>query len=133
VRIRHLAVLAVSAALLAACGSSGSSKHTIAGVSANDKGSKDVTGMTTFEIEADSFYFNPTVLKGSPGQHITLTIKNEASGTEHNFTVESQHVDKDLEAGKQQTVSVTFPASGTISFFCEYHKHSGMAGGLQVT
>ncbi|MFL6237866.1 MAG: cupredoxin domain-containing protein [Actinomycetes bacterium] len=123
---------------LAACGSSGgpskssgTQKQSIAGVSANVHGTHDVTGMSAFEIEADNFYFEPSVLKGTPGQHLTITIKN-TSGTNHNFTVASQHVNKDLDGGKTETVSVTFPASGTISFFCEYHKASGMAGGLQA-
>ena len=75
-------------------------------------------------------HFEPTVIKGKPGQRLTLTIKNSSS-TEHNFTVKSQHVDKDLEGGKTETVTVTLPSSGTISFFCEYHRTSGMAGGLQ--
>ncbi len=137
--IRYPAIAGL-AVVLAACGSSGgkssgggaedSTKQTVAGVSTNFHGTKDVTGMSSLQIEADNFYFEPTVLKGTPGQKITLTIKNESS-TEHNFSIEAQHVDKDIEDGKSQTVSVTLPASGTISFFCEYHHGQGMAGGLQ--
>jgi plastocyanin len=134
VRIRYPA-LAVLALALAACGSSGgsggSAKQPVAGASVNFHGTKDVTGMTSLEIEADNFYFEPTVLKGTPGQHLTLTIKNSTNDTEHNFTVESQHVDKDIEDGKSQTVAITFPASGTVRFFCEYHHGSGMGGGIQ--
>jgi plastocyanin len=130
VRIRYPA-LAAAAVLLAACGgSSGSSKQDIAGVSTTFKGDKDVTGMSSVEIEADNFYFKPTVLKGTAGQKLTITIKND-TGTEHNFSQEAQHVNKDVEGGQSQTVQVTLPASGTISFFCEYHHGQGMAGGLQ--
>ena len=139
IRSPALVVLAVT---LAACGSSGgkssgsgagsedSGKQTVAGTSVNFHGTKDVTGMSSLEIEADNFYFEPTVIKGKPGQRLTLTIKNSSS-TEHNFTVKSQHVNKDLNGGKTETVTVTLPSSGTISFFCEYHRTSGMAGGLQ--
>jgi plastocyanin len=144
-------------ALAAACGSSGGSsgaattpqagssptstaspseltsgKHDVAGLPANLHGMKDVTGMTSVEIEADDFYFQPTILKGSPGQHLMITIKNTAS-TEHNFTIKSEHINKDLSEGKSETVSVTFPSSGTLSFFCEYHKSLAMAGGLQAS
>ena len=145
-RIRYpaLTVLALAIATsVAACGSSGGSggsgssggsegsgKQTVAGAKVNFHGSKDVKGMSSLEIEADNFYFEPTVLTGTPGQHLTLTIKNSTS-TEHNFTVESQHVDKDIEDSQSQTVAVTFPPSGTLSFFCEYHHGSGMGGGLQ--
>jgi plastocyanin len=145
VRIRYpaLAVLALATATsVAACGSSGgtssgdgsgsgdSGKQTVAGASVNFHGMKDVTGMSSVDIEADNFYFEPTVLKGTPGQHLTLTIKN-STDTEHNFTVESQHVDKDIEDGKTVTLSVTLPSTGTIRFFCKYHHGSGMGGGLQ--
>jgi hypothetical protein len=51
-------------------------------------GTKTVSG-STFELEADNegseFYFDPTVLKGSPGAKVTLTVKSEGS-TLHNFT-----------------------------------------------
>lgn len=126
---------------LSACGSSGGSssggagsnsgKQTIAGVPANGKGTKDVTGMPGVQIEADNFYFEPSIVKGSPGQRLTVTVKN-VSSTEHTFTVTSPNVNKELGAGKSATVSLTLPASGTISFFCEYHKALGMAGGLQA-
>jgi plastocyanin len=120
-----------AAVLLAACGGSSGPKTTIAGLSANDHGTKDVTGMTTLEVEADNFYFEPTVLKGTPGQHLTLTIKN-GTGTQHNFTMSAQSISKDVDAKKTETVSVTFPSTGTLSFFCVYHKNKGMAGGLQT-
>lgn len=119
-----------AAILLAACGGSSGPKTTIAGLSANDHGTKDVTGMTSLQIDARNFYFAPTVLKGTPGQHLTLTINN-GTGTVHNFTISSQNVSKDVDANKTETVSVTFPSTGTLSFFCVYHKNKGMAGGLQ--
>ena len=126
-RLRYLAVLAI---LVAAC-NGGGPKTKIAGMSANDHGTMDVTGMTSLEIEAHSYYFEPTVLKGTPGQHVTLSIKNATSGTQHNFTVKSQHVNQDMDPTKTYTVKVTLPPSGAISFFCEYHHQKGMAGGLQ--
>jgi plastocyanin len=105
----------------------GGGKTTVAGVSANNHGSESVSGSA--EVELDDYYFKPTVLKGKPGSSVTLELKNEGS-VEHNFTVDSQGIDKDLEPGKSATVSVTIPKSGVMSFYCKYHKSMGMAGAL---
>jgi plastocyanin len=125
------ALLAALALVLVACGSGGN-KTDIAGVKANDHGTKDVSGLTHLELELDNYYFNPSVLTGKPGQKLTLELKNESSA-DHNFSQGAQNINKDVNAGKTETVTVTFPASGVISFFCEYHKDKGMAGGLQST
>jgi plastocyanin len=126
------ALFAVLVLMLVACGG-GAAKTDIAGVKANDHGTKDVSGMTVLSLEMDNYYFNPSVLKGTPGQKLTLQLKNETSN-DHNFTQQAQGINKDVTAGKTtETVQVTFPASGVISFFCEYHKNKGMAGGLQAS
>jgi plastocyanin len=143
-RRRISSALAVAAALvlltlqLAACGGSKKSekgesegkKATIAGLSANDHGSKLVSG--TAEVELDDFYFDPTVLKGKPGSKVTLTLKNDGK-VKHNFDLDAQKIDQDIDPGKTATVTVTFPQSGQVSFFCKYHKSMGMAGALQAS
>jgi len=133
------AFLAVAFLVLLAAGCGGSSsgssssesggggKKTIAGVPANDHGSKNVSGEA--EVELDDFYFEPTVLRGKPGSQVTLELRNEGS-TEHNLTIDSQSIDKDVEAGEDAKVTVTFPKSGQLSFYCKYHKNMGMAGAL---
>jgi plastocyanin len=108
-------------------GGGGGGKTTIAGVPANNHGTKSVSGEA--EVELDDYYFEPTVLKGKPGSSVTLELKNEGS-VEHNFTIASQGIDKDLEAGEDAKVSVTIPKSGVVSFYCKYHKSMGMAGAL---
>jgi plastocyanin len=141
--MRGVVVIAVPVTLvaLAAAGCGGSSKSgsgstsksggggqkTIAGVEANDHGSKNVSGEA--EVELDDFYFEPTVLRGKPGSQVTIELKNEGS-TEHNFTIDAQKIDKDVEAGEDAKVTVTFPKSGVLSFYCKYHKSMGMAGAL---
>jgi plastocyanin len=107
--------------------SGGGGKKTIAGVPANDHGKKNVSGEA--EVELDDFYFEPTVLTGKPGSQVTLELRNESS-TEHNFSIDSQSIDKDVEAGEDAKVTVTFPKSGELSFYCKYHKGMGMAGAL---
>jgi plastocyanin len=108
------------------------STKTIAGQQVNFKESADVGTESSIEVEADNFYFSPTVLTGKPGQTITLELKNEGS-SEHNFTLESQHIDQDLETGESAKVKVSFPQSGTLLFHCKYHESIGMRGALQAT
>jgi plastocyanin len=137
---RALVVAAVATVLLligAGCGGSKKSekggksegaKTTIAGVSANDHGSKQVSGET--EVELDDYYFEPTVLKGKPGTKVSLELKNEGK-EEHNFSLDAQSIDQDVDAGESAKVTVTIPQSGELSFYCKYHKSMGMAGALE--
>ena len=137
---------AAAAALitLAACSSSsssasgatsGSNKITIGSDQANDHGTEDATGKTTFEIGADNdssgYYFNPTILQGSAGQSITLEIKNNGSVL-HNFSITSMNVNINIQPGASQEVKVTFPQTGTVEYFCSIHHGLGMAGELSV-
>ena len=144
-RARGLILALLVAALvpvLAGCGSSSSSsgnttteksseggQKSIAGVMANDHGTKTVESGGKTEVEMDDFYFEPTVLQGKPGQKVTLELKNEGN-TEHSFTIDSQNVDQELGPGEEAEVDVTIPKSGVVSFYCKFHKSSGMAGAL---
>ncbi|MDQ3874594.1 MAG: cupredoxin domain-containing protein [Actinomycetota bacterium] len=131
-----LLAVALLASLAAGCGGGDGEAEggqtTIAGVVASDHGAKDVAGQEEVELELDDNYFEPTVLKGSPGERLTITLANEGEA-EHNFTIETEKVDIDVEPGEEKTVSVTFPKSGTIAFYCEYHKSLDMAGGLEAS
>ncbi len=115
--------------------SSGSNKITIGSDQANDHGTQDATGKTTFEIGANNdssgYYFNPTILQGSAGQSITLNIKNDGS-VPHNFSITSMNVNVTLQPGASQEVKVTFPQTGTVEYFCSFHHALGMAGELSV-
>ena len=116
-----------------ACGGDeGGGSITVSGEKANDHGSQDVSGETEVDLELDNFYFAPTVLTGSAGETLTLHLENEG-GAEHNFSLTDQGIDQDVEPGEKAEVSVTFPDSGTLVFFCEYHQNMGMRGALQVS
>ena len=128
-------MLIVAFGLVAAsCSKSGT--ITIAGEKANDHGTKTVSGsMFTLELDNDGgkYYFNPTVLQGKAGQKVTLLLKN-VGDTKHNFTIESQHINTDVNTpGQTATVTVTFPSSGVVEFHCEYHHSLGMVGELKAS
>jgi plastocyanin len=107
---------------------------------ANDHGSKSVSGATSVEVELNDegsdFYFEPTVLTGTPGQHLTIELSNHSTnGTLHNFSLPDQTIDQDVpppQGGSPVSVTVTFPQSGFLEFFCKYHRTRGMAGELTV-
>jgi plastocyanin len=105
---------------------------TINGEKANDHGTKDLSGMTEADVEMDDeFYFEPTVLKGTPGQMLSIKLENDGK-LPHNFTLEAQSINQDVQPGQDATVSVKFPQSGILEFFCRFHRSSGMVGELTV-
>jgi plastocyanin len=104
---------------------------TLDGQAANDHGSTDASGGGEFDVEVDSFYFSPTVFTGHPGDELTLSLGNESS-TLHNFSLPDQNLDQDIPSDGAVTVKVSFPASGTLVFFCKYHQSQGMVGAFEV-
>ena len=137
-RIPMLAAALVLILALAACGGSSKSKEseqatttTIGGQAVESHGTKDVSGETgKVEIEMYDYYFEPTVLKGTPGQKVTLELKNTGNNA-HTFTVSEQSVDQEVQPGDEAEADVTFPQSGELTFVCKFHQSSGMVGALE--
>ena len=148
--IKLTALLAVAALGLAACGSSsnsstsssttpttaaasssssgggyGGSKTTTASNSSDDKSASN-------EVEMYDDYFKPKSITGKPGQTVKVELKNEGQN-EHNFKIDGQKADADVSTGKTATVSVVIPKSGSVQFYCEYHKGLGMVGAVKAT
>ena len=143
--LRRLPILAAAVFLLvgaAACGGGGyggSDKSeeggttTIGGVQAESHGTKDVSGETgKVEIEMYDNYFEPTILKGKPGQKVTLELKNEGKAA-HTLTISEQSIDQEVQPGDEAEVDVTFPRSGELTFVCKFHQSSGMVGALEAS
>jgi len=147
-----LATTAVTAGLVlavTACSSSGSSSSStttkaktqtaaapvqLPGTT-NNKGTKDLSAKgasTSIELEQDDYYFNPTFMKVAPGQKITLELHNEGKAT-HTFTSTQLGVDKEVPPDGKATVTVTMPMSGNVTFFCRFHRSSGMQGAFVVS
>lgn len=138
-------VVAIAALFLlfaaAACGGGSSSSSgdegeettstTIMGTQVESHGTKDVSSESgKVEIELYDNYFEPTVLKGKPGQMVELELKNEGSAT-HSFVLAEQSVDKVIQPGDETETDVKFPASGEVKFVCKFHEGEGMIGALQ--
>jgi plastocyanin len=137
---RVVVVLASVTLLAAACSkgdgsSSGESneggKIKIGSDRANDHGTKSVAGKSELEVEQDEFYFEPTIIEGQAGQKVRLELKNEGKSL-HNFSIDSQSVDQDVNSDSSATVTVTIPPSGIVEFYCKYHRTRGMVGELKV-
>jgi plastocyanin len=141
-----IGVLGTTAALVlvlavAACGGYGSSDDngdeggstTIGGMTATLHGTKDVSGETgKVEIEMYDDYFEPTVLKGEPGQTVTLELKNEGNKP-HTLTISDKGIDQEVQPGDEAEADVTFPQSGELVFVCRFHENNGMIGALEVS
>jgi len=143
---RNQGVLGVAALVLvfAAAGCGGSSKSssssegseettstTIMGTQVQSHGVKDVSS-GKIEVELDDYYFDPTILKGKPGQKVELELKNEGKTT-HTFTIAEQSINKEIQPGDETEVEVTFPQSGALKFVCTFHQSQGMVGALMTS
>jgi plastocyanin len=112
---RSLGVVLLLALVATACSKSGDESEggttTITGQKANDHGTNDVSGESSVELEQHNFYFEPTILKGSPGQKLTIELSNEGSAL-HNFSIPDQSIDQDVQPDTKGEVTVTLPDSG---------------------
>ncbi|HEX6030482.1 MAG TPA: cupredoxin domain-containing protein [Tepidiformaceae bacterium] len=126
--------LAGMALFAGACGGGGGDDEegqvqTLGNRTFSDHGTTDVTGKADAEIEADSFYFEPTFLRGEPGQKMTIKVGNDSNAL-HNFSISSMKIDTDIPAEGSAQIEVTFPQTGALVFFCKYHSAQGMNGEL---
>jgi plastocyanin len=105
-------------------GGYGSSKSSKTTVSSSDDSGKN-------EVEMYDDYFKPKTITGKAGSTVKIELKNEGQN-EHNFKIDSQkQADADVKPGAKATVSVVIPKSGTVQFYCEYHKGLGMVGSVK--
>jgi len=124
-------IVATAGLVLAGCGGGGSKEKSDS--SETTKAASNAGGAITLNLTTEDFKFNPTTLSATAGKAVTVSIKNTGNA-EHNFSISSLNVSKDIEKGESETVSFTPAQSGTIQFFCKYHKDSqGMVGTLNVT
>ena len=86
-------MLVAALALLApACTASGPTIRLADGQRASAHGEADVAGDSATVVELGEFFFKPTVLRGTPGQRLTVTLSNQGNGL-HDFAIPAQHTD----------------------------------------
>ena len=144
-------LIACTAVALSACGSSynsgstgssssGSGASSTASSSGGSSGYGKAPTSTTSsptppgpnEVDMVDYAFKPTVITGKPGQTVTVTLKNQGQA-EHNFKIDGQSANADVQPGKTASVKVKIPMSGTVQFYCEYHKARGMVGVVKAS
>lgn len=104
---------------------------TVRGQEADYHGEQSVIGKSSATVDLYDFYFEPTVLVGSPGQELTVNLLNEGE-VPHTFTIKEQGIDVVLDPGQKGQTKLTFPESGQQGVVCTYHIAQGMLG-LLVT
>ena len=107
-----------------ACPGGGRSIRLADGQRASAHGEASVAGVSATVVEMEDSYFQPTVLRGTPGQRLTITLSNQGNAV-HDFRIAAQHIDANVEAG-----TVTFPEKGAVTFECRYHLLQNMRGEL---
>jgi plastocyanin len=75
----------------------------------------DVRGDDIVEVVQHDYSFRPATLVGTPGQTLTIDLKNEGAA-EHTFTIEgSLPVDEEVPPGDVGQIRITFPESGEVT------------------
>lgn len=144
--MKTLTALVVAAIAIAGCGSSSSSSNSSTtkaasssgsggayGGAANTTASNTSSGSGSTNVTMNDDYFGPKVISGKPGSTVTVKLKNVGSN-EHNFKIDGQaKADADVKPGATGTATVKIPTSGTVQFYCEYHKGLGMVGTVKAS
>lgn len=92
----------------------------------NDEGTKTLRG-DELELEADDFYFEPTYVEAEAGATVKVEVENEGKAT-HTFTIDSLEIDQEIQPDEKKEISVTLPSSGTVNYYCRFHRAQGMQG-----
>jgi plastocyanin len=136
--MRRVAIALAAVALVvgaAGCGGDGddaSEEATTTGVASSDAERMEVKGEDFVEIAMHDEFFKSAILVGTPGQTLTINLKNEGAAA-HTFTVDDQLVDEEVQPGGVGQVRVTFPETGEAPFICRYHESLGMVGTLETS
>jgi plastocyanin len=97
----------------------------------SDHGTKDLGSATKLELELDDTYFGPTYITAKAGTKVTIELENEGK-IAHTFTIDGTSVDEMLDVGKKATIDLELPASGSVNFYCRFHRDGGMQGAFVV-
>ena len=114
---RWAAALLATVALMAACGG-------------NDGGSAEAAeDGGTSAVTATDNEFEPTSMTAAAGTTLEVTNDGEAP---HNFSVEGEDIDVDIEPGSSQEVMLEGLEAGSYQVFCKFHEDAGMTATLAI-
>lgn len=119
-KARLIGIMLVGA-LLAACGGDDAGDDATAG----DNGGSSGERTSTITMRDNEFVPSAATIAGGD-----IELVNEGESP-HNFTVEGEGIDVDVDPGATATRSIDL-AAGTYSIFCEFHRSQGMEGTLTV-
>jgi uncharacterized cupredoxin-like copper-binding protein len=128
----ELAVLLLSAVVLAACGGAATGAAKAPEGSTATGSSQSVTLKST-----DQMRFEPATLTVRANAPVNLTLDNSGAALIHDFTIDSvdgQRVHVRAQPNSRGTGQFTLPA-GTYQFYCSEpgHREAGMVGTLIVS
>jgi plastocyanin len=85
------------------------------------------------ELVARDFAFEPQTVHvaGEEFQGVAVHVVSRGSVI-HNLTIPRMDFNKDLSPGNTLGALLTFPESGTYTFYCRFHRDKGMTGTIQV-
>jgi plastocyanin len=134
--VRWKLLVYAMAGVLVACSTSSNTPKSgetvvLGGQRVLNRGTIDVGGQTIEDVHTRDFSFDPTILSGSGGQTLTISLDNSTSSL-HNFSLPQEQLDQDVPPGQSVKVTVTLPANGALVFFCKYHRSRGMLGALEA-
>src|SRR5258706_16299405 len=107
-------------------------KIDVGGHNANYHGTADVSGAEKVTVQLGDRFFDPTVIRGKPGQKLTLALENK-SNSSHTFTTADGLADIEVKPMSFAEGKITLPQSGNLLFFCKVDKDLGMVGVFKVS
>jgi plastocyanin len=108
------------------------SRITVGGLSAVYHGTADVSGNKDVTIHMGNGFFDPTVIRGKPGQQLVIHLENTGQDG-HTFTIADDSADITVQPRSVAEGKVTLPKSGNLAFFCQVEKDKGMVGVFTVS
>jgi plastocyanin len=97
----------------------------------SNHGTRTVRSGATTELLLEDVSYSPTFIVGPPGGRVTLSLHDQGFHA-HTFTAPDFGIDLTLAPNTSQTVTVTLPRSGVVSFYCRFHVDKGMQGAFVI-
>jgi plastocyanin len=95
-------------------------------------GTVDVGGLQDVSLKMADNYYDPTVVRGKPGQELVLHLENNGENA-HTFTTADGKADIEVKPRSFAEGKITLPESGNLEFFSRLDKERGMAGVFNVS